>query len=444
MNPEFERQLWLELNPSRVVVMLLGLGALFTVTGALDTWFLRSSLVASTTLITFIVITVAWGGQRAGESVLEELRDRTWEIQRMSALSPWAMTWGKWLGATSYQWLGGGVCLGVFVATAEYLEPATRGLVCLQALGGALLVQGTGLLGATVLAGHPHRRTAPLGTKLVAGALSILYASLAFKLLRDARITWFGGSYPGLAFATVLLWCGVAWTALGALRAMAHELQVPQRPLAWFAFLLFASGVLAGFLVGPVDGWLPDLRAFAAAGLVCHLGAAYVAGFALVRDPLSLRRVARYVRLRDWRRASEETPLWVCALAGALPFALLAIVVAGSTRPASFDDIGWAALPLLLYALRDLLLLTTVSYGPHPARAEISTGIALGLLYWLVPGLCNWLGLGLFSRLVRPAWDASVMFSVPALAAQVVFVAWCARRAYRVRIAPDRLPQPTS
>ena len=82
--------------------------------------------------------------------VMEEARDRTWDAQRMSAIGPWAMTWGKLLGAPAFAWYGGLILMLIYLATARYATvPVLRtaaSLVC-----GALLLHAIAL-NASVLA----------------------------------------------------------------------------------------------------------------------------------------------------------------------------------------------------------------------------------------------------------------------------------------------------
>lgn len=46
-----------------------------------------------------------WGIARHRRIGAGEIADRTWDFQRLSALTPWSMTWGKLLGASSLAWL---------------------------------------------------------------------------------------------------------------------------------------------------------------------------------------------------------------------------------------------------------------------------------------------------------------------------------------------------
>lgn len=50
----------------------------------------------------YYVIVVLWGSRNAALGVVGEIRERTWDVQRLSALSAGQMTWGKLFGATIY------------------------------------------------------------------------------------------------------------------------------------------------------------------------------------------------------------------------------------------------------------------------------------------------------------------------------------------------------
>src|SRR5205085_5181770 len=64
----------------------------------------------------YYFIVVFWGSRNAALGVAGEIRDRTWDSQRLSSLGAGAMTWGKLFGATAFNWLGGAICLAVLLA----------------------------------------------------------------------------------------------------------------------------------------------------------------------------------------------------------------------------------------------------------------------------------------------------------------------------------------
>jgi len=110
VNPELQRNLWLEFSLHRLVVMPCVLALLF-LCAALGTQPNSDVGVTTTGLLLFIGLAGFWGARRAADAVTEEFRGKTWDGQRMSALGPWAMTWGKLVGSTSYAWYGALMCL---------------------------------------------------------------------------------------------------------------------------------------------------------------------------------------------------------------------------------------------------------------------------------------------------------------------------------------------
>ena len=102
MNPEFQRNLWLELTPRRMhpdgrrcwrcVFFAAALAGGRSAARRLR----RAALYLSSS---------SWSGARATRrcSVVGEIRDRTWDGQRLSSLGARQMTWGKLFGSTIYQ-----------------------------------------------------------------------------------------------------------------------------------------------------------------------------------------------------------------------------------------------------------------------------------------------------------------------------------------------------
>ena len=439
MNPEFRRQLWLELNASRLVLLAISLGALFTLMGLIDVQFGLGHALPTAALVTFIGVTIAWGGQRAGESIFDELRAHTWDLQRISALAPWTLTWGKLCGATSYQWLAGIACLSVY-AIAAPLTPGVLFARVVQALGGAVFVQGLSMIGAFAVAGRGGLRGAPLGTKWLGVALGLAYGWGAFHLDERIAITWFGHAYPALVLATTLMVFASGWAVLGAYRMMCVELQVATIPIAWSGLIVFVTVVGAGLMVQNTESQLDIARWCATIGFACALTGAYLTAFTLHRDPLAFYRIIRHCRARHWRALAQEIPLWLWSIVLAGGLALLSAALG----PMSFAAAAWtglqgAAVPLVLYAIRDLLILLGASFGLRPARAEVTTMIYLGLLYWLVPAVLNRLGLASFAALVRPDLTDSPAHPFAAilpLSVQIALAAAFSFNAYRARIAP--------
>jgi len=126
MNPELRRNLWLELSTHRLVAMPAVLFLVFVLFASRNVgdW---AEIVFTTAVGLFIVIVPLWGTYKAAESVTDEVRDRTWDWQRLSALDPWRMTWGKLAGATAFTWYGAAICM-VAKNHAE-ITPYLKGLL---------------------------------------------------------------------------------------------------------------------------------------------------------------------------------------------------------------------------------------------------------------------------------------------------------------------------
>ncbi len=149
MNPELLRNLWLEATPFRLVQILGLLVVVFAVASAAPRNLLTPEGAAMVLYWFFVVL---WGTRNAALSVVSEIRERTWDGQKLTAISPAAMMWGKLLGSTSANWFGGLLCLPVILwaawRDAGPLAAMSFGII-LVALG--LFAQAAALLSSLVL-----------------------------------------------------------------------------------------------------------------------------------------------------------------------------------------------------------------------------------------------------------------------------------------------------
>ena len=92
ISPEFQRNIWLELTSHRLVgmpaVLLAVFFLIYLVTGEL---FSDATRITAMTL--YFLLALLWGTRLAGEALVNEIQDRTWDQQRMSSISPWSMSW---------------------------------------------------------------------------------------------------------------------------------------------------------------------------------------------------------------------------------------------------------------------------------------------------------------------------------------------------------------
>ena len=116
INPEFLRNVWLEMSPVRLIVMPAMLAAVFLIVYLTQSDFFTGAMQA-TSMTIFVVLVFIWGIRLASDAVINEIRDGTWDSQRMSSIGAWSMSWGKLLGSTVYPWYGGLMCIVVYLVS---------------------------------------------------------------------------------------------------------------------------------------------------------------------------------------------------------------------------------------------------------------------------------------------------------------------------------------
>lgn len=417
MNPELRRILWLEASVQRLWLIpaaVLGTAVLLHSSNAAP-MFMRSLA-----MFAFIVLTVIWGARQAANAVLDEARDRTWEIQRMSALSPWSMTWGKLLGATAMPWYAGLVCLALFInyhATESLREGVAWALFAALL---AIALQAFALTAALVSMHLDRRLRARLNIVIVLFLLSLLLPELATLVIPgagpfsalDNAVSWNGRSYDGMGFTLVLLAFFAGWAIIGAYRMMCLELEVRTTPWLWLVFIISLAILQSGFDDGTAAPNLLGRWSSSAAAYACALS--YIAGFAFARDPIQYRRVLQAMRERRYRRALEEMPLWISSAAYTLVFAVVALGVGADSTISNerIDNLGPAAMAMALMMLRDLCLLTYLSFRQRTRRAEVTALIYLAILNRMLPAMLTLSGLSLIAGLCKPTVFETPTFAI--------------------------------
>jgi hypothetical protein len=435
MNPELQRHLWLEFSPHRLIATpaLIALVALLAL-AVTDGDGLRSVAIAAA--YGFLGLVTLWGTHNAAASMLEEVRGRTWDTQRMSSIGPWAMTWGKLAGATAFTWYGGAICLALFIVGGMgRLEIAVLKTAAVM-LAGSVLLHAVALNIALIGAQKGVAPRVPGGLVFFLLVLVLLGPSIGFVTEAKGDAHWWGFLIQRLDFTLASLVVFAAWAAFGAYRSMCSELQSRTVPWALAAFLGFMAFYLAGFLVFKRPRTLEPVEAVLLCGLGVSVLVEYLLLFAERSGPMTLRRLVARAERRQWRRALEELPGWPIALAIALACALGLLLFAGGDAGGPLHKMRGAGLGVALFAVRDAALLHIFAFARQPKRVEAVTLLYVGLLYWLVPTLLGAMGAEPLARIVLPnifAEDSAVAIAVIAVQAALAatIAAWLWRRNYR-------------
>ena len=376
LNPELQRCLWLELTPTRLVLMpallALGLGGLhLTGTEDLTEWV--------TYLLYFLL--VLWGSRLAADSFVEEVAQGTWDIQRLSASNPWAMAWGKLLGGTAYAWYGAGLGL----LALPFLPGAADGRELAAILVGGLSAQATALL--VVLALHRFDASRRRGSTTLAQMLGILaaipslgpMAALSSLTKGWGEVTlWFGAEFALADFTLAHEVAMLAWLLLAVAWLIRLQLGHAPSPVPYLAFALYQIAFVLGFLF--TDTLTPPLPVAAGVAALAAAGLTYLA---VLAAPLHVADIKRLMRAADWRQRWALLPSW-------LPVAILAVALGVVAIVAGGREWTMAAATLALF-VRDIALVAAVRLLSRRRTALLLVVLAV-LLYGLLPEVLAGIG----------------------------------------------------
>ncbi len=434
MNPEFVRNLWLEATPFRLALIAGVLLLVFAATNVAPGLF--SSQGTALTLYFFFV--VLWGTRSAALSVVGEIRERTWDSQKLSAIGPVQMVWGKLLGATIHNWFGGLICLP-FILTPIGREQGTAAAitygVILLALG--VFAQSVALLSSLTLI---RRQTGnwrldtflcQVGGIIAAFAYYTLWSSAgAFARSSGGTVTWWGHGFNLSSFhlVSLLLFCG--WALVGCWRAMRAELRFANGPFVWLAYLLYVAIYEAGFgsLIaaqgqatdlmgtGPAQHAATVSMALAAAGL---LVTTYSMAFLEPKDPVRLRWLGEQLRAGRIAKTFLALDAWMLSLGVTLVvgFALAVLLLADGAviRDLPMRALVLPELAVLGFLVRDVAIFVLMR-SLVGGKGDFAALAVLAVLYFLAPVILQGLGLAGVQFLFVPSVDG-----VPTLG---VLAAW--------------------
>ncbi|MBB4315263.1 hypothetical protein HNR56_002968 [Roseospira marina] len=400
-NPEFRRNLMVEISPQRLLGMPVVLGLLF-LAGAEAGGAETVDVIAHGALVVLLLL---WGTRLTAGAVADEIQAGTWDAQRMSGLSPWAMTWGKLFGVTAFMWYG-----AAFAVAAIWIAGITGMVELLDLLLTGVVAQAGALLFGLLL--QRVRRT---GGKRLGVALAQIFAiGLAVWLttqesLWEARpVEWWSLTVDGRDFILLSKALALGWVLAGIHALMREELRYRAQPWTWLAFLAFCAVYVAGFgdelLVVSLFG---TMLAVDAVPLVIMIGT--VAGLTLVAALLGMHNS---VEMRRWlagptRARSRpgalltEAPAWGLGLAVTLLLGLvLTVIWLRVPEPSWLPVLIWSG---GLFLLRDVGVILALNLDSGARRGPWAGLIYLWALYILVPvALVN----------VSPGASAAVMPTV--------------------------------
>ena len=433
MNPEFRRNLWLEFTPHRLVSMPLVLAGIFYLAFLLDqSQFGLLDARAAETIAA--ILCVVWGASLAADAVISEVRGGTWENQRMSALTPWQLAWGKLFGGTIFAWYGTAICLLVYFLSIGTAAVAAAKIVAILVMAG-ILSQGASLLSVLYALrkdrGLPRMRA---GLYALAG-LFFIYPLIPMAATKPFTLHWYGMEWTNIDFALFSLAIFAGWTLVGVFRAMRAELQLRSTFWIWAAFVVWLMVYAAGFADFLFWG-----RAESRINIACFVGFAlfYLMVFIESKDPVHFSRLLLAVRSRNGAALQTLLPNWSTALL----LTAVAIALLFVTEPHDKQISGSLFfLSALFFALRDLCIILALNFGKRRNRADVAAIVYLAVLYGLLPRIVAELSseYSLAFFYPRPVADGDAILAMVAALAEAAFAFWLMRRRWRENYAVAQL-----
>lgn len=428
INPELLKNYWLEITPHRLIATPVVIALLFVVIRvsepdhpieAIEFFFYYAAVVFACVI----------GAYYAASNFMIEFMENTWDQQRLSPLSPWALTWGKVTGGTLFPWYGTLICLAgylfmpvIYGAITPLGERLVKSFVLVEL---AILLQGLSILLCLNLANNPdrlvrYRRNYSSSSVLVA----LLFAPLFLSAPLDGILTWYGRDFPVVLFLPLSLFCFTVWTLLGAYRLMRQQMQFKNGQLPWLLFIVFLMVYIPGF----VDTYNSIVHSRFMLAVVIGLLVFYMLFLSAPIDALVIRRCINAIRRRDLATLWIFVPAWVTT------YIVTAVVALSACLVLSYDENIFVHTPdnaallpfaLLLFALRDLLIAAGLSFGGRADRVAVLTVLYLAILYGVLPTIAINLDQGWVLAFVWPV-DVDNVYFVPVIF-EILLLAWWVR-----------------
>jgi hypothetical protein len=363
----------------------------------------------------------------------EEYREKTWDFQRMSSISPWSLAMGKLFGSASYIWYFGIplllLCSYYFAnwdITQEQVREANQYLVKdkgfdslgyekflsefpktpsgqdVLVLTALLLLSGIAGHAATFLSALIHLRQG-IGKSTQTSILGIIFSAycmksafdmvtrwteLRFRPNKDYRldhetITWFGEVFHSNQFQiySILFFCVLFFTGIRMI--MRRELQFQNSPLAWLGFVILITTYNVGFIPKEADAKtfiLPFSYIF-----ITFL--TFIMAYAEANDLGLYKRFLSLLKSRRIKDALIAMPRWLSS--AGLVVILYPVTIlwwyAHPPKPESTLMLVSFITSITLLWIRDALVMHVIQLGPKQRHAMFLTAVYFGLIYLILP-----------------------------------------------------------
>lgn len=366
-----------------------------------------------------IVMLFGLGILEAGSSFTAELRNKTWDLQKVSAISPFHLLVGKVFGSTSYAWFVSLCLMVVILFSYSHLfkdmtvvpddGSAVQPVLIYPApwhvfMLGVMIVFSA--LCGHVVAAYVSIKSLRAGSfsgfrGLLVGGVASFFAFAFFRVLFEIpfvsegdlskqvkTISWYGHDIQSRWLVFSIFVYFVIWAIIGLYRMIREELNFQRTVLVKLAFLLSLSAVFAGFGVeysGQFSTYLVNTDQtlqFSIIPFLVFLMATYYALNSSAKSFVPYQRFLHALKSRQYRRVFETIPDWIILLPLTLIFWVF-VTFDQVTEKASV--LPYILFAIILFMIRDALVTHYLLLGGRFKRGRAMEALFKFFAYVILP-----------------------------------------------------------
>lgn len=439
-NPEFSRNVWLELSMNRLILMPVILLFIFFIVFISNNQIQEQmKLLKFWSSGIFIFLICVWGTKLASETIINEINDHTWDSQKLTLLSPLAIVFGKLFGSTIYQWYGGLVCLLVFIISSMYspnvlVSLKTAFLLIVIGLFTHSAVMSASLLSIKKNKNNTKTKSTPIFMVGLLLAFFLTSYSLGLISVVSQKINWYGVQYQVSNFLLFSLLFFLLWNFVGLLQNMKQEFRFSTGIIVWIIFLVSMNLYLYGLIpnIPQINRAESFLFAFGIS-LLFNLTITYIMLFIEPKYIVDFRLLLDTIKKNDWYKFQLNLPLWFVSLVfsvlSGIVFFILSLFLKSNIQGEAYSL--FFPLNLLLFAFRDILLLIFFNLTPNSKRADLTAIFYLLLLYGLIPAFLMVTELQVLYPIVLPIPEANFLIGTVPILLQSIGILFFTIRKYK-------------
>lgn len=443
-NPEFQRNLWKEFSMQRIIAMPLILLLIFYIN--YSNHGNSFSGIPETSIILIMLLLVVWGSGLAGDAVFEEIQDHTWELQKMTPLGPWVMSWGKLFGKTSFVWYGTFLCSIVYFLSEtlndsikiSLSESLFKYFYCVLT---GLAAQGFALFSALLI-----QRISPERSRTKVALIQVFTVIVFLSLYLMGRDlfpsvykmhSWYSLQIPIYIMSLSIQIFVIFWLAVAIYRLFRVELQVKTAPWIWPIFVVVWALFCLGFvyqsflnnsnyniqIIGNALEAIPNVLILSLNWNFVYLiilGLTFLSAFFTPKNIVHSMRWVEYIKKSEYKKAFQVTPTWMLSLFLAFITLIGYLCVINLSSAPSADtqtnlELTGFSTSLFLFLIRDIGILYFLCWNIKAKRAHLATVVYLILLYVFLPICLSLSGLmkGWLAILLPLEWLAASNLTLP-------------------------------